>query len=117
MFLILGIAGMHASFGTPVMPDHVAVSMPGNGQTVTVHDVASVSRTATMPSDSTSEIVQDIMHACVFLITVAVLALLAAPAFRIWGPRLLPRLLAPARRRLREPGGLDRLLALGVLRI
>ncbi len=118
LVLILGIAGMHASFGAPAMTGHAAVSMTGGRQTMAVQEVTVTAFPAVMTSpDSMSEIMQGIMHACMFLVAAAVLALLASPAFLIWGPQSVPRLHTLARRRMREPRGVDRTLALCVLRI
>lgn len=117
--LILGIAGMHASFGAPAMDNYGMASMTGESQTMAAQEQAAVTTaTSVMSSHSMSEIMQGMMHACMFLVAVALLALLARPAFLIWGPQLLPRLLAQARRHTGEQGpGINGILAFRVLRI
>jgi hypothetical protein len=117
--LILGIAGMHASFGSPAMDNYGMASMAGESQTMAAQEHAVINlATSVTSTDSMGEMMQGMMHACMFLVAVALLALLASPAFVIWGPQLLPRLLAQARRHPGEQDpGINEILAFRVLRI
>lgn len=112
IILILGIAGMHGSLGDPAMAGPAAMPMA---------ESHSAPHAVMASSDSMSALVQGVMdcvmHACLFLVAAVALALLACPARLVTGAQLLPRFLTLARRRTREPRGIDRMLALCVLRI
>jgi hypothetical protein len=122
--LVAGIAAMHTLFDAPMtqaMPAADAVvhsSSPGMNTSGAVADGSPVTRvadSAALPSLMTT-MDDAAMHACVFLVSVAVLLAMLLPAFGDRMP-LSAALVALRQRWNTAMSGNDRTLALQVLRI
>jgi hypothetical protein len=122
--LVAGIAAMHtlldASMASAMTPGHVTmhISSPGMSTSGAVADASPATRVADSAGIPSLMTPMDdaAMHACLFLVTIAVLLAMLLPAFGDRMPISAPRVVL--RRWLNTAmSGNDRTLALQVLRI
>ena len=114
--LIFGVVAMHTSLDASAM----AYSSAPMAAAVSMGAAAGFSaEPAAMPAhqELSDSVMQDAMHACVFLVVAAILAMMVTPAFGARVVLPLPRVLAVRRRRTHALRGIDRTLSLCVLRI
>lgn len=116
--LIFGVVAMHTSLDASAM----AVLQP-SAPTAVADSMGVAAGFSAEPAamsahqELSDSVMQDVMHACVFLAVAAILAMMVSPAFGARMALPLPRVIAVRRWRTHAPRGIDRTLSLCVLRI